>query len=350
MDESRGLRCGFSHFWSNLRPRLDPTESLPAPQKMDPPENLPASEDISRWGWNPQNPDWAKGLRERWIPGEKAAHKTLDDFLDRKLINYATDRDRLDSLSFSTLSPYLHAGEITSKHIVRQTLLKLYSHPELQAGGEKFLSEIGWREFSRHLLIHFPQMIHTPFQNKFSRFPWKNNPVLIAAWKSGKTGYPVIDAIMRQLWETGFISNRARMITASFLSKDLLVDWKEGAGWFWNTLVDWDQANNTVSWQWVSGMGVDAAPYFRIYNPVLQGEKFDPNGLYVRHWVPEIRNLPHHLIHRPWEAPEDLLRKSGITLGENYPFPIIDHQKSRQEALFLFHALGKNKSEDGSLA
>ena len=340
----------FGHFWKHLRPTLNPPETLPAPLRISPPESLPVSDRLSGWGWNPQKPDWAKGLREEWVPGEQHAHRTLDRFLDEKLGDYANGRDRLDSPAVSRLSPFLHAGEITSEQIVRKTLDKLLEHPDLESDGEKFLSEIGWREFSRHLLIHFPQMVDTPFQKKFSHFPWKENTGSLLAWKSGKTGYPIVDAAMRQLWKTGYMPNRARMITASFLSKDLLISWQEGARWFWETLVDWDLANNTVSWQWVSGVGVDAAPYFRIFNPVLQGERFDPEGLYIRKWVPEIRNLPDHLIHRPWEAPENISGQAGITLGQDYPWPIVDHQDARQEALSLFRTLGeKGTGKQGSM-
>ena len=330
----------FGQFWKRLRPTLNPPEPLPAPKRISPPESPAVSEHPSTWGWNPSKPDWAKGMREKWVPGEGQAHRTLNTFLDEKLGDYEKSRDRLDHEGYSTLSPFLHAGEITSRQIVRATLDKMDEHPSWRNDGEKFLSELGWREFSRHLLIHFPKMIEEPFQPKFSAFPWKENPEALLAWTSGKTGYPIIDATMRELWTTGYIPNRARMITASFLTKDLLISWKEGARWFRETLVDYDLANNTVSWQWVSGMGVDAAPYFRIYNPVLQGERFDPEGITIRKWIPEIQGLPNQWIHRPWEAPDHLLKKAGITLGKTYPAPIVDHQLARQEALALFGALG----------
>jgi len=339
----------FSHFWKQLRPSLDPEVALPAPEKISPPETIPLSESLSDWGWNPQKPDWAKEMRKQWVPGEKQAHETLNAFLRENLLHYANRRDRLDGESFSRLSPFLHAGEITSSQIVQKTLDKLTNNPTWSPDGEKFLSEIGWREFSKHLLLHFPQMPEEPFQKKFARFPWKKDTANLLAWQSGKTGYPVVDAAMRQLWKTGFIPNRARMIVASFLSKDLLISWKEGARWFAETLVDHDLANNTVSWQWVSGMGVDAAPYFRILNPVLQGEKFDPRGDYVRKWVPEISGLPDHLIHHPWEASEELLKKAGVALGIDYPWPVIKHHESRKEALSLFQRLGENSSREQPL-
>jgi deoxyribodipyrimidine photo-lyase len=330
----------FGQFWKRLRPALDPSAPFPAPERIFPPEFSVISEHLPEWGWNPSRPDWAKEMREKWIPGEEQAHMTLNTFLDERLQSYEKNRDRLDHEGYSMLSPFLHAGEITSRQIVRATLDKMHEHPGWQNDGEKFLSELGWREFSRYLLIHFPKMISEPFQPKFSSFPWKDNPEALLAWKSGKTGYPVIDATMRQLWAIGYIPNRSRMISASFLTKDLLISWKEGARWFRETLVDHDLANNTVSWQWVSGMGVDAAPYFRIYNPVLQGERYDPEGIAIRKWIPEIKGLPNQWIHRPWEAPEPLLKRAGIILGKTYPAPIVDHSYARQEALALFGALG----------
>ena len=194
-------------------------------------------------------------------------------------------------------------------------------------------SELGWREFAHHLLFHFPHTPEQPLRKYFDAFPWKRDREHLRAWQRGRTGYPIVDAGMRELWHTGWMHNRVRMVVASFLVKDLLIPWQEGAAWFWDTLVDADLANNTLGWQWTAGCGADAAPYFRIFNPVSQGEKFDPHGDYVRRWVPELDKLPSTWVHKPWEAPADALADAGIELGTNYPWPIVDHREARSRAL-----------------
>ncbi len=204
---------------------------------------------------------------------------------------------------------------------------------------EKFRKELGWREFSWHLLHHFPDLQWRNFNNRFDQFPWLVSTPAIDAWKKGCTGYPIVDAGMRELWRTGYMHNRVRMIAASFLIKHLMVDWRVGEEWFWDTLVDGDLASNSASWQWVAGCGADAAPYFRIFNPILQGEKFDPEGDYVRRWVPEIAGLPNSFLHKPWEATKDALVKAGITLGQTYPKPVVDHSSARDRALVAFESL-----------
>jgi deoxyribodipyrimidine photo-lyase len=204
-----------------------------------------------------------------------------------------------------------------------------------------FLSEVAWREFSSYLLYHFPQLLHRPLREAFLAFPWRDDPEGLGLWQKGLTGYPIVDAGMRQLWRTGWMHNRVRMIAASFLVKDLMVSWTEGEKWFWDTLVDGDHANNAASWQWVAGCGADAAPYFRIFNPVLQGEKFDPQGQYVRTWVPELALLPDSLIHCPWQASPSILQKVGITLGTTYPYPLVDHGVARKRALEALQSTSK---------
>ena len=196
-----------------------------------------------------------------------------------------------------------------------------------------YSSELGWREFAHHLLFHFPHTPEQPLREEFAAFPWKPNRKNLRAWQRGRTGYPIVDAGMRELWQTGWMHNRVRMVVASFLVKDLLIPWQAGAAWFWDTLVDADLANNTLGWQWTAGCGADAAPYFRIFNPVSQGEKFDPNGEYVRRCIPELNELPTEWIHKPWEAPPRVLADAGIELGTNYPQRIVDHGEARSRAL-----------------
>jgi len=257
--------------------------------------------------------------------------------LFRGLAGYADDRGALDGDATSRLSPHLHFGELSPNqvwHAVNHAATG--ARGKLDRGAEAFLRELGWREFSYHLLHRVPAITHAPLRPEFARFPWRDDPRALDAWRHGETGYPVVDAAMRELWRTGFMPNRARMIVASFLVKHLLIPWQKGADWFLDTLVDADLANNSASWQWVAGCGTDAAPYFRIFNPVLQGAKFDPNGDYVRRWVPELAGLPAPDIHAPWEAPQLLLAQASVKLGETYPIPIVDHASARASALAAF--------------
>jgi deoxyribodipyrimidine photo-lyase len=237
------------------------------------------------------------------------------------------------------LSPHLHFGEISPRFIWHE-LLELHATTSgARAAAMAFLRQIGWREFGYHLLYHFPETANHPLRPEFESFPSGDDKRLLDAWQKGKTGYPIVDAGMRQLWTTGYMHNRVRMLVASFLVKDLLLGWQHGARWFWDTLVDADLANNTLGWQWTAGCGADAAPYFRIFNPVLQGEKFDPNGGYVRRWIPELAKLDRKWIHKPWTAPVEVLAAAGITLGSSYPLPIVDHGVARARALSAFQEM-----------
>jgi deoxyribodipyrimidine photo-lyase len=291
-------------------------------------------DELADWNLLPTQPNWASTFENQWTPGEEGAAARLAAFIDNGLAHYADDRDRPDLDVTSKLSAHLHFGEISPAqcwHAVRaaQTL----ANGKLDRAAEKFLKEVLWREFSYHLLHHWPTLPSEPFKPEFASFPWDHNPAYLKAWQKGLTGYPIVDAGMRELWATGIMHNRVRMIVASFLIKDLLIPWQEGERWFWDTLVDADIASNAASWQWVAGCGADAAPYFRIFNPVLQGEKFDAQGSYVRKWVPELAHMPDEFIHRPWEAPSLVLHAAGVELGKNYPHPLVDHGKARDRAL-----------------
>ncbi|WP_415008652.1 cryptochrome/photolyase family protein [Aestuariivirga sp.] len=260
--------------------------------------------------------------------------------MDDVLAGYGASRDLPAMDGTSRLSPHLHFGEISPAqcwHAVRAAAAQ--RHGAVDADAEKFLTELLWRDFSWHLLHHFPELPEKPFRPEFADFPWETNPQSLKAWQKGLTGYPIIDAGMRELWATGFMHNRVRMIAASFLIKHLLIPWQEGKRWFWDTLVDADLANNAASWQWVAGSGADASPYFRIFNPVLQGEKFDSQGDYVRRWVPELAKLPAQWIHKPWEAPPSIMSSAGVIIGKTYPAPIVDHGFARSRALAALKTL-----------
>ena len=278
-------------------------------------------------------------MRPHWQIGENGANQQLQKFLKGGLENYGEGRNFPAKKNVSRLSPHLHFGEISPNQV-------WYASKDQEAVPEQFLSELGWREFSHHLLYQFPDLPTTNLQGKFDHFPWGNNPDYLKAWQQGKTGVPIVDAGMRELWETGYMHNRVRMIVASFLVKNLLVHWHLGAEWFWDCLLDADLANNSASWQWVAGCGADAAPYFRIFNPVTQGQKFDPEGEYTRRYVPELARLPGNYLFNPWEAPLSVLRDAGVSLGNSYPHPIVDLKSSRGSALAAFATLNsKTHSE-----
>jgi len=284
---------------------------------------------------------WDAGFAKMWQPGEAGALKRLKKFTTEAMAAYAEQRNLPDSDGTSALSPYLHFGEISPRQIwaAVRALSKESGVFPANRGAQVFLSEVGWREFAYHLLYHFPHTPEQPLRADFAAFPWRKDVKHLRAWQRGLTGYPIVDAGMRQLWATGWMHNRVRMIVASFLVKHLRLSWQEGAGWFWATLVDADLANNTLGWQWSAGCGADAAPYFRIFNPILQGEKFDPAGKYVRRWVPELTKLPADFIHQPWAAPMHVLAEAGLTLGGEYPHPIVDHGEARVAALAALQAM-----------
>jgi deoxyribodipyrimidine photo-lyase len=299
-----------------------------------------ASDRLEDWGLSPSKPDWAKGFSALWTPGEAGAAARLEAFIADGLAHYADERDRPDRDVTSRLSPHLRFGEVSPAqcwHAVRAA--QLAAGGKLDRAAEKFLKEVLWREFSYHLLHHWPTLPTEPFRHEFMNFPWSDNRPALQAWQRGRTGYPIVDAGMRELWATGTMHNRVRMIAASFLIKDLLIHWSEGERWFWDTLVDADIGSNSASWQWVAGCGADAAPYFRIFNPVLQGEKFDPAGAYVRKWLPELTRMPDEFVHKPWAAPSLVLHAAGVELGRNYPHPMVDHGTARDKALAAFQEI-----------
>jgi len=336
----------FTPFWRRARQLGEPRPPLRAPERIDGARAIP-SETLGDWKLAPTAPDWAGGLRATWIPGEAGGRARAQAFLDTALAGYATLRDRPDRAGTSRLSAHLRFGEVSACQLWHAAHAARDARRDAQiAPGdvEKFLSELGWREFAYHLLHHHPDLATRNFQSRFDAFPWASDGPGLRAWQDGRTGYPIVDAGMRELWTTGWMHNRVRMIAASFLVKHLLLDWRLGESWFWDTLVDADPANNPAGWQWVAGSGADAAPYFRIFSPVLQGEKFDPAGAYVRRWVPELARLPAEFIHAPWRASDRALAAAGITLGDSYPRPIVDHQAARVRALASLASLKTGKA------
>jgi deoxyribodipyrimidine photo-lyase len=329
----------FSAFWRAACRLGAPPRPIPAPQTLSfsvLPQALGARVvALADLALEPKSPDWAGGLRATWQRGEPGAQACLERFLTGGLPGYATNRDRPDKPNTSRLSPYLRFGNISVRQVWHAAMAAMVSRDSGigEQDLEKFLSELGWREFSYHLLHHHPDLARRNLRARFDFTPWRMDPVALRAWQHGQTGYPFVDAGMRELWTTGWVHNRVRMIVASFLVKHLLIDWRQGEAWFWDTLVDADPANNAVNWQWVAGSGADAAPYFRIFNPVLQGERFDPDGVYVKRWVPELSGLPSSLVHRPWAATPAQLAAAGVRLGETYPNRIIEHDEARRRAL-----------------
>lgn len=281
---------------------------------------------------------WYIKFKGLWQPGEDGARQNFKNFLKNGLAGYKELRNRPDLFHTSRLSPHLHFGEI-SPNSIWYKLRHIIDSTAGNGDAEHFLSELVWREFSYNLLYFFPDLPSKNLQSKFDKFPWQQNNELLRKWQTGQTGYPIVDAGMRELWQTGFMHNRVRMIVASFLVKHLMIDWREGEKWFFDCLVDADLANNSASWQWVAGSGADAAPYFRIFNPILQGEKFDPDGQYTKKFVPELKNLPVKYLFAPWLAPSYLLLESNIKLGVTYPKPIVNHEEVRDQALDIYKNL-----------
>ncbi len=327
----------FTPFYKACLKKFPLPAPPPALKRLQCHEKTVKSDSLEQWNLLPTKPDWSTGWLDIWTPGEQGALSRLDPFLEQSAAKYGMRRDRPGVAGTSRLSPHFHFGEISPLLCWHRASSNI--RPGTEKNIDSFLRQIIWREFSHHLLYHFPAFPEKPFRQEFEHFPWERNEEALRRWQRGLTGYPIVDAGMRELWMTGWMHNRVRMVAASFLVKHLLVPWQDGAAWFWDTLVDADLANNSVSWQWVAGCGVDAAPFFRIFNPVLQGRKFDPDGTYVRLWVPELANLPNKYIHEPWTASEKILENLDIFLGKNYPLPVVDHSKAQNQALSMFKKL-----------
>lgn len=321
----------FTPFWRSCMGGERPRQPLPAPRGWPKPASADQGEALDDWGLLPRHPDWAGGLRDAWAPGEAGALARLDDFVETRLVRYSGHRDAPAAAATSRLSPHLRFGEVSPFQVWHAVENRRRAGlADIERSIEKFQSEIGWREFSWHLLFHQGDLATRNFQPRFDAFPWpKAEPSALKAWQEGRTGIPIVDAGMRELWRTGWMHNRVRMITASFLTKNLLIDWRIGEAWFWDTLVDADAANNPAGWQWVAGSGADAAPYFRIFNPVTQGETHDPDASYIRAFVEELSHLDASEIHT-------LARRAP---PKGYPRPIVDLSASRQRALDAFAAL-----------
>ncbi len=326
---SGGYYKVFTPYWKSILREKDVAPALPVPKTTTAFEGKLNSLTVDDLDLLPIHPDWASKMNPYWTPGTQGALEALSGFLDGAVDTYADERNLPAKKGTSRLSPHLAFGEISPRQIWHIT-------KERTDAGDKFLSEIGWREFSYMLLFYNPDLPTQNYKPDFDAFEWASDDESLRRWQSGLTGYPLIDAGMRELWATGWQHNRVRMVTASFLIKHLLIDWREGEKWFWDTLLDADPANNAASWQWVAGSGADASPYFRIFNPITQGQKFDPKGEYVRRWVPELKHLPDKFVHSPWDAPKLVLLEAGVKLGENYPEPIVDHKFARERALAAY--------------
>ena len=322
----------FTAFWRAAQQLPEPARPLPAPPRVPCPEPFPSDLPLETLGLFPER-DWWQGLDTAWRPGEGAAVARLAEFVANDLERYALLRDNPDQPGTSRLSPHLAFGEVSPRQLWHA------ARSGGSAGEETFLRELGWREFSYHLLAAHPSLAEQPLRPEFADFPWEADEALFRAWAHGRTGFPTVDAGMRQLRATGWMHNRVRMIVGSFLVKDLLTPWQRGLAWFRDNLVDHDLAANAASWQWIAGCGTDSAPYFRVFNPVLQGEKFDPRGRYVRRWVPELAGLSDFYIHHPWEAPPAALAQAGIILGSTYPRPVLDHGAARRRALGAYNRI-----------
>ena len=280
---------------------------------------------------------WMNRILSYWDIGEDSAKLKLKNFVNNKLYNYETGRDRPDPDFTSKISAHLHFGEISPKRIFNDVIKSKID----EDNKKKYLSEIGWRDFSYNLLFNYPDMTELPIQSKFIKFPWLKGKKNLSNWQLGKTGIPIVDAGMKELYEMGWMHNRVRMIVGSFLTKNLLLHWKDGARWFFDTLVDADIGSNSAGWQWISGSGADASPYFRIFNPILQGKKFDPSGEYVKKFIPSLKKIPEKYIHSPWEMTADEQKKYNFIIGIDYPEPIVDLSITRKRALAAFKSISE---------
>ena len=353
----------FTPFYRACLAVGEQEEPLRAPTRWRQLPSWPASLPLATFDLEPRI-DWAAGMRAAWQPGEAGAQAQLNRFAAGAVAQYPQQRDLPGTAGTSQLSPHLHWGEISPRQ-VWHAIVKMHpanrsdaarrdvspkpaaSPQESGAAAEAYLRQLVWREFAHHLLWHFPDTAERPLRSEFANFPSEEDPNALRAWQRGRTGYPLVDAGMRQLWSTGWMHNRVRMVVASFLVKHLLVPWQRGAEWFWDTLVDADLANNTLGWQWVAGCGADAAPYFRIFNPVTQSERFDPAGDYIRQWVPELNGLSDTQIHAPWQLTPDSLQGAGVTLGKTYPRPIVGHTEARSRALAALATMKHSLRETG---
>jgi len=330
----------FTPFWKSASGLGEPGRPAAKPEDFKTTTAGLDAGEIDELELLPTGPDWAGGLRDTWTPGEDGAFERLDAACEIAA-DYDEDRDRPDIDGTSRLSPHLHFGELSPRQVWHD--IRSATSANGRKGGDALLRQLYWRDFSAYLLYHFPRLPEEPLREEFREFPWTDDTEGLQAWQRGRTGFPIVDAGMRQLWETGWMHNRVRMIVASFLVKDLLVPWQAGANWFLDTLVDADLANNSAGWQWVAGCGTDAAPYFRIFNPILQGKKFDPMGDYVRRWVPELERLPSKLIQEPWKADRDEQKAANVIIGEDYPEPIVNHGDARDLALEAYRAIRKQE-------
>ena len=327
----------FTPYYKACLNREPVAMPLPAPVRLPAPGTWPASDALASLKLAPDHP-WVDKVLRDWAIGEAAARGLLESFAESRVPDYPAHRDHPALPGTSRLSPYLHVGEISPRQVWHA--ISAYRGGRVACGShEAYLRQLYWREFAHHLLYHFPQTPEEPLNRKFAPFPWRKDAAAMRRWQRGQTGYPIVDAGMRELWATGWMHNRVRMIVASFLAKDLRIHWREGANWFWDTLIDADLANNTLGWQWVAGCGADAAPYFRVFNPVTQGKKFDPDGAYVRRWIPELAAVPDKYVHCPWTMAPIELVACGVRLGKDYPHPMVDHDEARKEALAIYDEL-----------
>jgi deoxyribodipyrimidine photo-lyase len=328
----------FTPYYNACLKREPLTAPYPAPEHIPAPATWPKSDTLASFNLTPDHP-WVEKMLRHWNIGEAGAQARLATWVDEPVTDYPVSRDLPGIEGTSTLSPYLHFGEISPRQIAQAVRQYPTHRDEAVAANESYIRQLYWREFAHHLLYHFPHTPEEPLKELFGRFPWVKNDDFLKRWKRGQTGYPFVDAGMRELWETGWMHNRVRMVVASFLIKDLRIHWREGADWFWDTLFDADLANNSLGWQWVAGCGADAAPYFRVFNPVTQGKKFDGAATYIRRWVPELAALPDKYIHCPWEMPPIDRVACGVQLGKDYPAPMVDHDEARKAALAIYDEL-----------
>lgn len=329
----------FTPFWKHCRARPEPAAPSPRPTQITFANIEAATLNLEQLDLLPQNPNWAEGWEALWQPGSAGAHAALKRFFRDGIENYDEGRNFPALEATSRLSAHMSFGEISPRELWHAIRQQTTGQPGLEEQGTKFLSEMGWREFSHHLLYHFPEIPTKVFNPRFESFPWPGTAASLQAWQQGQTGYPIVDAGMRELWQTGYMHNRVRMIVASFLTKHLMVSWQAGQRWFWDTLVDANLANNASGWQWVAGSGADASPYFRIFNPTLQSKKFDAEGEYVKRWVPELKNMPAKFLHEPAAAPSEILELAEVVLGKTYPLPMVDHKMAREAALAAYASL-----------